>query len=184
VLPELDWMIARALQGMVAVGGSFVCFADGNADSEESVGGLVSCFNMITGVLSWMMKTVVGAQKWARANHAPQFLKILITYCQVLGSFTMFTIEWPPIAFKMIVWFKTTFKFEIVQMPGLSCILAGISSFENTLYMYTIGPLVFIVALMLPVAAAVVRGYRNEAHPESYRWRHAQVCAAEFYVES
>jgi hypothetical protein len=30
-----------------------------------------------------------------------------------------FSIEWPPIAYKMIAWFQSTFKFEVLQMPGL-----------------------------------------------------------------
>ena len=94
-----------------------------------------------------------------------------LTYFQILGSFTMFTIQWPPIAYTMIVWFKQNFKFELLQMPGLSCVLAGYSSFENTLFMYTIGPLIFIVALALPMLAAIVRGYRASG---SYRWRHSQ----------
>jgi hypothetical protein len=30
----------------------------------------------------------------------------------------MFSIEWPPIAYKMIAVFQSTFNFEILQMPG------------------------------------------------------------------
>jgi hypothetical protein len=45
-------------------------------------------------------------------------MQILVTYFQILGSFTTFSIAWPPIAFKMFTWFETTFKFEILQMPG------------------------------------------------------------------
>jgi len=30
----------------------------------------------------------------------------------------MYTIEWPPVAYKMMAWFQSTFKFEIMQMPG------------------------------------------------------------------
>ena len=47
-------------------------------------------------------------------------VQILVTYFQILGSFTMFSITWPRIAYKMISWFESTFKFEVVQMPGFS----------------------------------------------------------------
>ena len=47
-------------------------------------------------------------------------IQILVTYFQILGSFTMFSITWPPIAYKMMAWFQSTFKFEVLQMPGLA----------------------------------------------------------------
>jgi hypothetical protein len=45
-------------------------------------------------------------------------MQILVTYFQILGSFTSFSITWPPLALIMFSWFETTFKFEILQMPG------------------------------------------------------------------
>ena len=47
-------------------------------------------------------------------------VQILVTYFQILGSFTMFSITWPRIAYTMISWFESTFKFEVLQMPGFS----------------------------------------------------------------
>jgi hypothetical protein len=32
----------------------------------------------------------------------------------------MFSITWPQIAYNMIAIFESTFKFEVVQMPGFS----------------------------------------------------------------
>jgi len=87
----------------------------------------------------------------------------------------MFTIEWPDIALTMIVQLRGLFKFEVLQLPGLSCILQGYSSFEQTLSIYTIGPLVFMALCLLPVAAAVWRGYYRHSRDgleEGYRWRH------------
>jgi hypothetical protein len=47
-------------------------------------------------------------------------VQILVTYFQILGSFAMFSITWPQIAYNMIAIFESTFKFEVVQMPGFS----------------------------------------------------------------
>ena len=58
---------------------------------------------------------------YTRDIHAfSSHIQILVTYFQILGSFTMFSITWPPIAYKMMAWFQSTFKFEVLQMPGLA----------------------------------------------------------------
>ena len=127
------------------------------------------------GIFSFAVVKAKRLIAWAKQNHAPQFGKILVTYFQVLGSFTMFTIEWPDISLTMIVGLKSVFKFELMQMPSLSCILQGYSSFTYTLHLYTIGPLVFMALFLLPVAAAVLRGYYQHSRnglQEGYRWRH------------
>ena len=171
VLPELDWLIARALQGLVGMGSACVCFRDTHGDTGEGAGEIMGLATSFMNGGRWFLGNLKQGGAWWKENQAGQYLKILITYFQILGSFTMFTIQWPDIAFTMITSFKTAVKFELVQMPGLSCVLAGYSSFENTLYMYTIGPLIFIIALALPMLAAIFRGYKKSG---SYRWRHSQ----------
>lgn len=90
-----------------------------------------------------------------------------VTYFQILGSFTMFTIEWPSLVFGLIVWIKSAFKFEVMQLPGLSCLWHDVS-FERTLLVYTIAPLIFVAAMLLPLLGAFMRGIVRH-HP--LRWR-------------
>ena len=171
VLPELDWLIARLLQGVFGLTSTLSCFKDTQGDAGDGAGEIAGLFTSFMDGCRWFLGKIKQGGAWWKENQSGQYLKIIMTYFQILGSFTMFTIQWPPIAYTMIVWFKQNFKFELLQMPGLSCVLAGYSSFENTLFMYTIGPLIFIVALALPMLAAIVRGYRASG---SYRWRHSQ----------
>ena len=171
VLPELDWLIVRLLQGFVGLTSTLSCFKDTQGDAGDGAGEIAGLFTSFMDGCRWFLGKIKQGGAWWKENQSGQYLKIIMTYFQILGSFTMFTIQWPPIAYTMIVWFKQNFKFELLQMPGLSCVLAGYSSFENTLFMYTIGPLIFIVALALPMLAAIVRGYRASG---SYRWRHSQ----------
>ena len=64
---------------------------------------------------------------------------------------------------------KGIFKFELLQMPGLSCILKSYSAFDQTLHLYTIAPLLILVALFLPVPVARARGFHNASN--GLRWR-------------
>ena len=159
VLPELDWLLARVLHGLVGAISSCVFFGGAQGDTSSAISGLLSLFAPCVGFASWIVRIARRFSTWLRRIQAPQIFKIMVTYFQVLGSFTMFTIQWPDIAITLIVGLKNVFKFEVLQMPGLSCILQNYSSFTQTLYLYTIGPLVFLVALLLPVLAGIARGY-------------------------
>ena len=101
-------------------------------------------------------------QKWLRANHAPEFFKVFLSYFQILGSFTMFKVQWPPMLTGMIVWCNEAFKFDILALPNLSCLWAGVS-FEAYLRTYTIMPLLFCGCFYLPVVVAYLMGLKNSS---------------------
>jgi hypothetical protein len=131
-----------------------------------------TCIISAWGMLMTMFHKLSDLDRWAKENHLTQFMKILVTFFQILGSFTMFSIEWPPVAYTLIAWFQSTFKFEILQMPGLSCFWNGVS-FHSSLTLMTIAPLAIMATFMLPVLLAVIRGYSpylHKKHIEAYRW--------------
>ena len=171
VLPELDWLMARMLQGVVMALSSFVCFTDAQGDTSSSISELFALFTAMLGMFSWLAAKARQIYEWAQQNKLPQFLKIFVTYAQILGSFTMFSIKWPDIAMSMLTSLKGIFKFELLQMPGMSCILQGYSAFDQTLHLYTIAPLLFLVALFLPVPVALLRGFHMS--DKGARWRQA-----------
>jgi len=171
VLPELDFLIARMMQGIMGLLGGLVCITDGQADSG-AFGELASMFTSFLGLFGWLVTKLKSLGQWYKENYVGQFMKILLTYFQILGSFTMFTIEWPQIALDLIVAFKNIGKIaDIFTLPNISCILAGYSDFDSTLKMYTLAPLALIFMMSWPVllAASPLRGYKNASH---YRWRH------------
>jgi hypothetical protein len=57
---------------------------------------------------------------------------------------------------------------------GLSCLWNGVS-FQNTLRLYTIAPLVIIASFILPVLLAVARGYSPFLHGEQIEARWTEV---------
>jgi hypothetical protein len=171
VLPELDFLIARMMQGIMGLLGGLVCVGD-SQDDAGGVGELAEMFTAIAGMFGWVVVKIKSLGQWYKENYVGQFFKILLTYFQILGSFTMFTIEWPAIALTMIVYFKNIGKVaDIFTLPNISCILAGYSDFDSTLKMYTLAPLVLIFMMSWPIilAASPLRGYKKQGH---YRWRH------------
>jgi hypothetical protein len=54
-------------------------------------------------------------------------------------------------------WIRGTIKFDLIKLPVFSCLWNGVS-WKSTLYTYTLVPLALIVALGIPVLAALWRG--------------------------
>jgi hypothetical protein len=159
------------MQGIMGLLGGLVCVGD-SQDDAGGVGELAEMFTVIFGMFSWLVTKLKSLGRWYKENYVGQFMKILLTYFQILGSFTMFTIEWPPIALDLIVYFKNIGKIaDIFTLPKISCILAGYSDFDSTLKTYTLAPLILFFMMSWPVllAASPLRGYKNASH---YRWRH------------
>ena len=174
VFPALDAVIARMLAGITGCLFSLMVVVDGRGDSRDVVGGLASlkqqckdgcdwCFSN----LGWIGKKARECQIWLRFNHAPEFFKIFLTYVQILGSFTMFSVDWPPALLKIIVLCKGIFKFDVLQLPGISCMWAGIS-FTAYLQTYTVVPLACCGGLALPLLVAWLKGMRSNS---KLRWR-------------
>jgi hypothetical protein len=159
------------MQGSMGLLGALVCFGDSRNDAG-GIGELAQMFTAFARLFSWLATKLKSLGQWWKENYVGQFMKILLTYFQILGSFTMFTIEWPPIALDLIVYFKNIGKIaDIFTLPKISCILAGYSDFDSTLKTYTLAPLILFFMMSWPVllAASPLRDYKNQGH---YRWRH------------
>ena len=83
VTPELDWLIARAMQGIVTLLSGFVCFGDAQGDVGEGGMEIMGLFTTLLATGKWAISKVGAFHSWWKRNQAPQFLKILITYFQV-----------------------------------------------------------------------------------------------------
>ena len=94
-----------------------------------------------------------------------------LSYLQVLGSFTMFNVQWPPTLNAVAQYMQGSASFDILHMPGLACLWADIT-FRSILYFYTLTPLSIIASLALPVGVAFARGLKSqeEVHHLNRRW--------------
>ncbi len=83
------------------------------------------------------------------------YLKLYITFFQVLSSFITFNVVWPPFLLNIMSWIKGTLFLDVVNLPGLSCLWRGVS-FQSRLTSYTLGSLFVIVLLLIPVLVNMV----------------------------
>jgi hypothetical protein len=90
-----------------------------------------------------------------------QYLKLYISFSQVVSSFLTFHVQWPSLLLSTMAWIKGTLFLDIVQLPGLSCLWAGVN-FEQKLFTYTLGPLVVVAAFLVPVVFAWAAGYSRK----------------------
>ena len=181
VLPEWDYLIARLMQGVISGLSGFICIDDAQGDVGEGAGEVLGMVSTVVASGSWLLSKIGSAHAFWKRNQGGQFLKIIVTYIQVLGSFTVFTVEWPSIFFEMLAKLKVIAKIDIIQLNGLSCLFVGVD-FVQQLMTYTVGPLIFLASLALPLPMAWLRGYtRNSGRhgclgrfseaENSFRWR-------------
>ena len=83
------------------------------------------------------------------------YVKLYITFFQVLSSFISFNVVWPSFLVNIMSWIKGTLFLDVVALPGLSCLWLGVS-FKSKLLSYSLGPLVAIVLLLVPVLISVI----------------------------
>ena len=84
VLPELDWMIARMLQGLVSLGSTFLCFSDTQGDVGEGSLEVVGLFSAILAGGGWLLSNFGALRTWWKENQAPQFLKVHVPLALLL----------------------------------------------------------------------------------------------------
>ena len=96
-------------------------------------------------------------------NSLVPYLKINITFYQVLGSFLTFNIPWPYFLLNMMAILKSTVFLDLFNLPGVSClwIMMG-ASFKSRLLLYTIVPLVTMICLGLPLLVQYIVERRNQ----------------------
>jgi hypothetical protein len=83
------------------------------------------------------------------------YLKLFITFFQVLSSFISFQVVWPSFLLNIMSWIKGTLFLDVVALPGLSCLWRGVS-FQSRLMTYTLGPLAVVLFLLVPVPAGIM----------------------------
>ena len=88
-----------------------------------------------------------------------QYAKIVISYLQVLGSFTSFKVQWPTFLGSGITWVQNVssmIKVDLLALPRLACVWATFG-YENKFYVTMALPLVVNVLLVLPVLYVRIR---------------------------
>ena len=155
VVPEWDWILVRALQGISACLSYFVCCRDAEGDVG---GGALE----VVGLFKWLFSKARAFHRWWREQGVPQYLKILITYLQVLGSFTTLTVEWPDLVLQAFARLKNFAQMNPLTMMGLSCLFMD-TDFFLQFYVYILALIGFTIALALPVCGAFLRGYQQVA---------------------
>jgi Fe-S-cluster formation regulator IscX/YfhJ len=156
VVPEVEFVIARLVQGMVFLVSWGLCFKDVQGDGAESAR---ECSHFITRLIEpfvWLGNKIQATYDWWQQNMGGQYLKIYITYLQILSSFNIYPVQWPATFLACINWVRGTVKFEFLKLPNLSCLWYGVS-WKTTVFTYTLTPVVMIVVFGIPVLAALCR---------------------------
>ena len=83
VLPELDWLIARMLQGFVSLLGGCICFRDMKGDVGEGSMEVVGVFSTILAGGGWLLSKCGALQTWWKDAQVSQYLKVHVTLCRV-----------------------------------------------------------------------------------------------------
>ncbi len=128
----LNWIYEKVLKWFSAYLGA----RDGIDNAQAFISSIGEKIKLVSGLAS--------------KYNITQYVKIIISYFQVLSSFVSFQVEWPSLLVNIMVWLKVTFNFAILELPGLSCLWAGIA-FQSKLLVYTLVPLILALLFLLPV---------------------------------
>jgi hypothetical protein len=156
VVPEVEFVIARLVQSMVFLVSWGLCFKDVQGDGAESA---IGCSHFIARLIEpfvWLGNKIQATYDWWQQNKGGQYLKIYVTYLQILSSFNIYKVQWPATFLACINWVRGTVKFEFLKLPNLSCLWYGVS-WKTTVFTYTLTPVVMIVVFGIPVLAALCR---------------------------
>ena len=75
-LPELDWLLSRALQGILSCLSKTALVRDTQANGLEMSYEGFACFLVIWAVLKTIWHTLCAANRWTREIHLGQYLKV------------------------------------------------------------------------------------------------------------
>ena len=171
VVPEADWVLARLLQWCLMVLSLAVCAKDSGQETEDVQVTFTLATDAIAffmGILYWILDKMLALDRWWGEVKGPQYLKILLAYMQVLGAFTMFSVEWPPQLLFIIVGIKGLIKLDIFSFSAFACLGTGVG-FQSKVIAYTLAPLCITVLIFCPVPVAWLRGYSDHLHQEHSR---------------
>ena len=76
VLPELDWLLSRASQGAVFCISNATCVSNTHGDGAEVASEGFVCIMMIWGAYKSIRDKIIAANRWAKAVHLTQFMKV------------------------------------------------------------------------------------------------------------
>jgi hypothetical protein len=157
VVPEAEFAIARLVQAIRFLVARVLCFKDAQGDGAESTSGCSDFIEQCIEPFVWFGNKIQAAYDWWQENKGGQYLKIYVTCLQIVGSFNIYTVQWPATFLVCINWVRGTVKFDFIKLPVLSCLWHG-ASWKSTLYTYTLTPVGMIVVLGMPILAALWRG--------------------------
>ena len=112
--------------------------------------------------LIWQQQMSLKVHKFLDRSKVLQIVKVYISHFQILGSFAIYTLHWPPLVRKIFVWGKILFHYDIVALPRVSCLWPEVS-FLSRLGFYTVGPMLVCAAFLVPVAVASLAGFSRFA---------------------
>jgi hypothetical protein len=108
-----------------------------------------------SGKVSGLSKFVTNGIHYLGKLRLPQYFKIFISYLQVMSSFMDFYVPWPAVLMNAMLWFKATLNFNVLSMPGVSCLWKGLH-YNDKLVSYTAVPLGLIFMLFIPLLAIFI----------------------------
>ena len=76
VLPELDWLLSRALQGVVFCISNATCLSDTQSDGTDVASEGFACITTIWNSLKSIWDKIIAADRWAKQVHLTQFMKV------------------------------------------------------------------------------------------------------------
>ena len=89
-----------------------------------------------------------------------QTIKVLISFMQVVGSLAKINIEWPT-SLQNTFTFFSTLNLDLMHFPSTACMFKE-TSFLSRLFMYGLGPIGFILVMLLPWLWAKSRDYKDD----------------------
>ncbi len=99
VLPELDWLLSRASQGAVYCISNATCVSNTHGDGAEVASEGFVCIMMIWGAFKSIRDKIIAANRWAKAVHLTQFMKVcwrgLFVYVRCGQTSHELTCPWP-----------------------------------------------------------------------------------------
>jgi hypothetical protein len=121
-------------------------------------------------VSAFILKSMASIQKLRPL----QYFKIFVSYLQVVSSFLGFHVAWPSSIVSAMIWCKVIFNFNLLALPGVSCLWKGLG-YNSKLMIYTLIPLVIGFLLWMPVLLTSIMKYTKLHSIEQNRFNN--ICA-------
>lgn len=118
---------------------------------------ILALIKRVLGCFSFIGKAMETFTELAEDLRLSQHVKIIVSFVQVLGSFVSFQVEWPPALTQFMSDIGGLVQFNIVELPKLSCLWAGVD-FWSTLLVTTLGPVAVFILLFIPVGICKLKG--------------------------